>query len=154
MRESLLVVESLLHYTRGTLMLYKKHKKLVDILSRIVVIPFIWLPLVPIVFTDIILEIYHHICFPLCGISLVKRNNYIVFDRAQLSYITTIEKLSCLYCSYANGFFHYATAIGLETEKYWCGIKHKSFPGYIELVDHQGYIEYGDKKAYHDRYED
>lgn len=134
-------------------MLYKKHKRLIDILSRIVVVPFIWLPLFPIILTDIILEIYHRVCFPLCGIPYVKRSNYIVFDRAQLSYITTIEKLSCLYCSYANGFLHYATAIGLETEKYWCGIKHKNFPGYVELVDHKGYIEYGDKKAYHDRYE-
>lgn len=134
-------------------MLYKKHQSAKDILFRIIVFPFVWFPLVPIIILDIAIEIYHRICFPLCGIPYVKRENYIVFDRFKLSYITMPEKISCLYCSYANGFFHYATKISLETEKYWCGIKHKNFPGYVELVDHKGFVEYGDERAYHDRYE-
>lgn len=134
-------------------MLYKKHSRFLDIVSRVIVLPFIWLPLFPILITDILIEIYHRICFPLCGIPYVKRSNYIVFDRFQLSYITIPEKLSCLYCSYANGFFHYASKISLETERYWCGIKHKNFPGYVELVDHKDFVEYGDKQAYHEKYE-
>lgn len=134
-------------------MLYKKHRPYLGLLMQIVSTPFIWIVLVPVLFTDLALELYHRICFPMYGIPTVKRGRYIVFDRFKLSYITMPEKLYCIYCSYVNGFFHYATAIGLETEKYWCGIKHKSFPGYVELEDHKGYVEYGDERAYHERYD-
>ncbi len=133
-------------------MLYKRHKKPAEIALQALSFPFIWLPLFPLILMDIVVEIYHHICFPLYRIPLVKRRNYIVFDRFKLSYITIPEKLYCLYCSYANGFFHYATKIGLETEKYWCGIKHKNFPGYVELVDHKEFVEYGDEGAYRRTY--
>ena len=77
-----------------------KHKTLRHMLS----FPFIWMMIVPIIFTDILLEIYHRICFPLYGIPMVKRSRYIrITDRGKLPYLSTLEKIHCLYCGYVNG---------------------------------------------------
>ena len=61
--------------------------------------PFIWAMIVPAVILDVFLEIYHHICFPLYGIPMVKRSQYIrVTDRAKLPYLKWYEKINCAYC--------------------------------------------------------
>ena len=41
----------------------------------------------------------------------------------------------------------YATKITADTEKYWCGIKHKSSQGHVP-AHHAEFLEYGDKKSY------
>lgn len=112
--------------------------------------PFIWLMLVPLVFLDICIEIYHRICFPLYGLAYVKRSNYIIFDRQKLSYLRWYDKIFCTYCAYANGLLPYSAAIAKETEKYWCGIKHMENKDYALAAQQQGYIEFGDNKAYQD----
>jgi hypothetical protein len=55
--------------------------------------------------------------------------------------------LNCIYCSYANGLFAYATEIGARTEQHWCPIKH------VKRLDapHSRYwqfLDYGDAKSY------
>lgn len=114
--------------------------------------PFILLPLIPTVFFDVTVQIYHHICFRLYDIPLVDRSKYIVFDRAKLPYLAWYEKLFCLYCSYVNGVVAYVGKVAGDTEDYWCGIKHKSFPGYVEAPHQAHYVAYGDEKAFHERY--
>jgi hypothetical protein len=123
---------------------YEGHRRLRHLLST----PFIWLMIVPIVIMDIFGELYHRICFPLYGIECVKRKNYIRIDRHKLSYLNLKDKLSCMYCGYANGFLQYACEIAARTEKYWCGIKHKQGGSFIEPKHHKDFLKYGDKNAY------
>jgi hypothetical protein len=114
---------------------------------RILTAPFIFGMFIPFVFLDICLEIYHRICFPVYGIPLVRRNKYIRIDRHKLSYLTGTEKVFCAYCGYANGLLQYAVAVAGETEKYWCGIKHKKSEGFVEPAHHKDFLPYGDKTA-------
>lgn len=104
--------------------------------------------IVPFVFLDICLEIYHRICFPIYGIPLVDRRKYIRIDRHKLSYLKETEKVFCMYCGYANGLLHYATIIAAETEKYWCGIKHKSVAGFVSPSHHKDFLPYANHQAF------
>ncbi|MDD3145315.1 MAG: hypothetical protein PHV23_04360 [Candidatus Gracilibacteria bacterium] len=86
-------------------------------------IPFIYSMIFPAIFLDLFLFIYQQTAIRLYKIPLVKRSDYIVFDRKELDYLNTIQKINCLYCSYVNGLFSYAVEVGGRTEKYWCPIK-------------------------------
>lgn len=110
--------------------------------------PFIYSMIIPILITDIFLETYHHICFPLYRIPMVKRKNYISYDRHLLSYLNWFEKLNCVYCSYANGLIAYMKEIAARTERYWCPIKH-SQKLYDEHSQYHKFNEYLDGKNYH-----
>ena len=126
-----------------------KYKTLRHMLS----FPFIWMIIVPIVFTDILLEIYHRICFPLYGIPIVTRSRYIrITDRGKLSYLSTLEKIHCLYCGYVNGWFHYASVIAGKTEHYWCAIMHLQGRGYIPTEEEKTFSKYGDEATLRKRY--
>jgi len=128
-------------------MVYEDRKKGMWI-RHAISFPFIWSLIIPLAITDLWVEIYHHICFPLYGIPLVKRKNYIKIDRQKLKYLHPIDKIDCAYCGYANGFTSYLSEIAARTEKYWCAIKHRKYKGYKEPKHHKKFIKYGDKKAY------
>lgn len=115
---------------------------------RLLSIPFILAMSIPLLLLDLTLEVYHHVSFPLYGLPLIKRSNYVRFDRHKLSYLSIFDKAWCIYCSYANGMLAYAVKLAGETEKYWCGIKHKPSSGYIEPAHHKDFLEYGDKIAF------
>lgn len=87
--------------------------------------PFIYAVLFPMLLLDLMVEIYHHVCFPLYGLKLVNRKKYFFFDRDNLPKLNFVEKINCHYCGYANGFAAYFLAIAGETEAYWCAIKHQ-----------------------------
>ncbi len=110
--------------------------------------PFIWLVLLPLVLLDGCMELYHRLCFPLYGLPLVRRKDYIRLDRYKLPYLSMIEKVNCLYCEYANGLLHYAQRIAGDTEGYWCAITHKKYAGFVAPSHHAGFVKYGDKNAY------
>lgn len=115
--------------------------------------PFILSIIIPVVFSDILVEIYHRICFPLYGIPYVKRSRYIrVLDREKLSYLTWYEKLECAYCGYVNGWFHYASVIAGKTENHWCAIAHLETRGYIPTEHEKSFAKYGDGAALRRRY--
>ncbi|OGH67409.1 MAG: hypothetical protein A3B90_03100 [Candidatus Magasanikbacteria bacterium RIFCSPHIGHO2_02_FULL_41_13] len=117
--------------------------------------PFIWAPLPFFILLDIIVEIYHHSCFPLYHIEKVKRSEYIqVLDRNKLRYLDPIEKLGCMYCGYANGLLLYTKEIAGRTEKYWCGIMHEKKPGFKDQDDHikNEFTPFGDEIAFHQNY--
>jgi len=128
---------------------YKKHPEL--ILRNYLALPFIVSMAIPFVILDIFLEIYHNAAFRLYKIPLIKRSDYVKVDRHKLKYLNALDKFSCTYCGYANGLMLYASTIAGETEKYWCGIKHKNNSEdavFAENSYHKNFLEYGDEDAY------
>lgn len=121
-------------------------------LQQIISLPFIWGVIIPMVFFDIWVEVYHRICFPLYGLRYVKRSNHIRIDRHKLKYLNWYQKIACAYCGYANGLANYWTVIAGKTEKYWCGIMHKKYPGFKVPKHHKNFVKYGDEKAFRKRY--
>ena len=119
-------------------------------LRQTLAFPFIWSVSLPLVVLDFFLEIYHHIAFPLYGIPIVKRSNYIKIDRQKLSYLSFADKINCMYCGYANGFAAYMVRIAGDTERYWCGIKHKEGKGYSPQPHQKDFLPYNDEQVYQD----
>ncbi len=74
-------------------------------------IPFIYGMIIPTVILDIFLIIYQAAAFRLYRIPLVKRSEYVVFDRRFLDYLNFVQKVNCLYCSYVNGVFAFAVEV-------------------------------------------
>lgn len=120
-------------------------------LRHLLSVPFIWVVLIPLLLLDLCVEVYHRICFPLYGLPLVRRQSYIRLDRYKLPYLSTIERLNCLYCEYANGLINYVQRIAGDTEGYWCAITHKKYAGFVAPSHHATFAKYGDRKAYRKR---
>lgn len=93
---------------------------------EILSMPFIYMMIVPAIILDIFLFVYQNTALRLYKVPLVKRSEYIIFERKHLDYLNLIQKVNCLYCSYVNGLFSYAVEIAGRTEKYWCPIKYAS----------------------------
>ena len=122
-------------------------------LHALIATPLIWAMIVPVVFADICIEIYHRICFPIYGIPYVKRSRYIrIADRAKLPYLKWYEKISCAYCGYVNGWLHYASMIAGRTEEYFCAIAHLEVRGYTPSPHEKRFVKYGDETALRNRY--
>ncbi len=119
---------------------------------NILTAPVIWACLPPALLLDLLVSVYHRICFPIYGIPRVKRSDYLVIDRHALQYLNIIEKVNCLYCGYFNGLIAYIQEIAARTEQYWCPIKHarrlKTMHSRYRL-----YLEYGDGREYRKRLE-
>ena len=113
----------------------------------IVTAPVIYAVLLPMLLLDAFVTLYQWICFPVYGISRVKRSEYFVYDRSHLAYLNLIEKINCAYCSYGNGLVAYAREVVGKTEQYWCPIKHARrtlhahpyYAGFVDFGDAQGY---------------
>jgi len=115
--------------------------------------PVIYALIVPILFLDLSITVYQHICFRAYGLPRVKRSDYFVFDRAHLAYLNLIEKANCAYCSYGNGVMAYGREVVARTEQYWCPIKHArkimaAHPYYT------GFVDFGDAQSYKDQLEE
>ncbi len=128
---------------------YRKKRRTI---RHIISMPFIWGVLPAFIALDILIEIYHRLCFPLYGMKYIKRSHYIVFDRHKLKYLKWYDKINCAYCEYANGLLHYASQITGQTEQYWCAIKHFPKKGYKEPPHHKNFLKYGDEKSYRKLY--
>ncbi len=133
---------------------YRKHFK-ENKIGHFFSVPFIWAPLPFFIFLDIVIEIYHQTCFPIYGLEKVKRSEYIqILDRSRLKYLNLLEKVSCMYCGYANGLLLYLKEITGRTESYWCGVMHENKPGFkihSDQVERQ-FPEFGDEKKFKERY--
>ncbi|MCR8722806.1 hypothetical protein [Frigidibacter sp. ROC022] len=93
-----------------------------------ITIPFIFAMIIPFVFLDLAVTIYQRFSFPLYGIPVVRRRDYIVIDRHRLSYLHFMRKLWCVYCGYCNGVLPYVQEVAARTEHYWCPVKHARMP--------------------------
>lgn len=114
--------------------------------------PVLYGMLIPLVLTDLFATMYQLICFPVYGISRVRRSDYVVVDRHRLPYLNAIEKLNCVYCGYANGVIAYARELASRTEQYFCPIKHAlSVAGAHSRYSR--FVDYGDAKGYRERIE-
>jgi hypothetical protein len=109
--------------------------------------PVIYLCSIPFLLLDLAVTFYQAICFPVYGIAKVPRADYLVFDRGGLQYLNLIEKLGCVYCSYANGLLAYVVEIAARTEQHFCPIKHAR--ALIRPHAHYAdFVPYGDPQAY------
>ena len=132
------------------IMLYLKHPNRVIIL---LFIPLLWTLIIPLVITDIWIEIYHRILFPLYKLPYVKRGDYIqIMDRAKLPYLNIIQKIYCMYCGYANGVVRYRVQIAWETEHYRCGIQHQEKKTFVTEEHQKDFAKYGDKDDFQKKY--
>ena len=104
--------------------------------------PFIYGMIIPILFLDVSIEIYHRVSFPLYGLPYVNRSKYIKIDRHKLRKLSYTEKINCAFCGYANGVLSYSATIAGVTEKYWCSIKHKADVDFVEPKHHRDFENY------------
>ena len=114
--------------------------------------PVIYAMVIPLVVLDLFVTLFQTTCFPIYGISSVRRGDYIIFDRHHLGYLNFIERFHCEYCAYANGLLAYVTEIAARTEQYFCPIKHAR----KVLGVHDRYarfLDYGDAADFHARLE-
>jgi hypothetical protein len=141
------------YFEDNVIILHKQSvKQLVDYLKdatlgHILCAPFIWACLFPLLLLDFTSSLYQSVCFPIYGIPKVKRQDYIIFDRQYLHYLNTIEKINCMYCSYANGFIAYVGEIAARTEQFWCPIKHAQRLKKLHSR-YQKFLSYGDANNY------
>ena len=115
--------------------------------------PIIYGMAIPIVLLDLCISFYQATCFPIYGITKVRRVDYIVVDRQHLEYLNGIEKFHCTYCAYGTGLIAYATEIIARTEQYFCPIKHAR----KMLGTHSRYasfLEYGAAEDYEAKLEE
>lgn len=123
-------------------------------LKEIISIPFIYWMVIPVLIFDIFLFIYQQTAMRLYWLPLVKRKDYITYDRKELAYLNWLQKFNCLYCSYVNWFLWYATEVAWRTEKYWCPIKNaKKMKWWHDWQKH--FADYGDvewfREAFHNK---
>ena len=115
--------------------------------------PIIYAMILPLMMLDICVSFYQWACFPIYGITTVRRADYIVFDRRHLGYLNFIEKFHCTYCEYGNGLMSYMAEILARTEEYFCPIKH----AHKILGTHARYnrfLDYGDAADYEAKLEE
>ena len=115
--------------------------------------PIIYGMLVPMLLFDLCVSFYQWTCFPIYGITKVRRRDYIVFDRHHLGYLNFIERFHCTYCEYGNGLLAYMREILARTEEYFCPIKHAR-----KILGMHGryerFLAYGDGADYEARLEE
>ena len=115
--------------------------------AMILTAPAIYALIIPLVLLDLFVGLYHAVCFPVYGIPRVRRSDYLAFDRGHLAYLNVIEKLNCVYCSYANGLLAYVREVASRTEEYWCPIKHARRVLGVH-ARYGSFVDYGDGDAY------
>ncbi len=120
-------------------------------IRHVLSLPFIYMMIVPTVILDFFLTIYNWIALPLYRIPIVKRGDFIVYDRQFLDYLNWIQKINCIYCTYVNGVFAYAVEIGGRTERYWCPIKAAHKPKAYNNW-YNDYADYGNPEEWHEKF--
>ena len=73
-------------------------------------VPLIYACLAPFALLDLFVSFFQRLCFPIYRIPKVGRRDYLIFDRGRLAYLNGIEKVGCVYCSYANGLLAYTSS--------------------------------------------
>lgn len=84
----------------------------------------IWAMVPPIVLVHTTLWLYQQIYFSIYGMPKARFRDYLIIDRHKLSRLNWGQKLTCVYCGYANGVAAWCKVIANRTEVYSCAIKH------------------------------
>ncbi len=136
-------VRSLHRGQRKGLFAYVRNAPIAYVLTA----PFTYGLFLPLLAMDVAVNVFQQICFRNYGINIARRRDYLAFDRQLLGYLNAIEKLNCVYCSYANGLISFAREVAARTEQFWCPIKHAR-----RTRDEHGRMEeffnYGDVTTY------
>ena len=115
--------------------------------------PIIYGMIIPLLVMDFFVSLYQLSCFPIYGITKVRRSDFIVFDRQHLEYLNIIEKFHCTYCAYGTGLVAYMNEILARTEQYFCPIKHaRKIIGTHKR--YQRFLSYGEAHDYEARLEE
>lgn len=115
--------------------------------------PIIYGLAIPLLLFDICVSFYQATCFPIYKIAKVKRANYFVLDHQHLAYLNFIEKIHCMYCSYAVGLLAYAQEITARTEQYFCPIKHAR-KIHAAHSRYDRFLDYGEADNFHGKLEE
>jgi hypothetical protein len=110
-------------------------------------VPLIYACAIPFLLLDLFVTIYQAVCFPIYEVPKVRRQDYLIFDRGRLAYLNAIEKVGCVYCSYANGLLAYIAEIAARTEQRFCPIQHAHPPAQLH-ARYSHFLPYGDARAY------
>jgi hypothetical protein len=113
-------------------------------------VPLIYACAIPFLILDFWITLYQSVCFPIYGIPQVRRRDYLIFDRGRLAYLNAIEKVGCVFCSYANGLLAYITEITGRTEQRFCPIQHDR-PLVQPHSRYEHFVAYGDARTYRAR---
>jgi len=109
--------------------------------------PLIYSLILPFALLDLMVTIYMRICFPVYGIALVRRRDFIAIDRQHLAYLNGLQKLNCMYCGYCNGVASFVREVAGRTEAFWCPIKHAR--GLREMHErYAGFMDYADEEDF------
>ena len=128
---------------KTSLFRYISHSRLLVVVTA----PLIYACAVPFALLDLLITLYQAVCFPIYGIPKARRRDYIAIDRHKLRYLNVLERLNCMYCSYANGLLAYAVEIAGRTEQHWCPIKHaRRIQHAHDRYSH--FLPYADASAY------
>ena len=96
--------------------------------KSIIFVPFamfaVYWMVIPFMLLDLSLSLYQHVYFWYLGIPRIKRKDFFVYDRWELSKLSFWQKINCHYCDYINGLTAFAKAVANQTEIYNCAIKH------------------------------
>ena len=69
----------------------------------------------------------------------VRRRDFFAIDREKLPYLNGLEKLNCLYCSYANGVIGFVREVAARTRQLWyrsgmqprCAEPHRRYKDFV-----------------------
>lgn len=132
-----------------------RHKHQERELAHLFTYIFVWFPLPFFIMLDVLLELAQRVSFPIYGVELVNRHDYIqIIDRNKLKYLTWPQKIGCMYCGYANGLLLFLKEITGRTETYWCGVMHEGKPGFKtdpDQVKHD-FPKFGDEEGFVKKY--
>lgn len=119
-------------------------------LATLTTAPIVYSLIVPFMMLDLWVSLFQSICFRAWNVARVRRRDYFAIDRHKLAYLNAIEKINCLFCSYANGLIAYVREIAARTEAYWCPIRHaRSVRGTHER--YLAFAAYGNPRAYREQ---
>lgn len=61
--------------------------------------------IIPIVILDISISLYQLIYFTTMEIPKISKKQFVVMERWDLSKLTFLQKINCVYCEYVNGYW-------------------------------------------------
>ena len=114
-----------------------------------------WLPIFVFIAFDLLMYPLLFVAFWATGIEMPSRKAHIqVIDRSKLQYLSSREKLGCMYCGYVNGIMEFYKEATNAAEKHWCAIIHESKKGFVPQ-EHQiknDFAKFGDKKDFEEKF--
>lgn len=135
----------------------KQKRKGRNFFRHIFVLPFALAMLVPLLFFDLCLSIYHRIVFGICKMKRVNRKAHFKIDQMKVAQLGKLERFFAVYIIYAKGLMSFASKIASESEDYWCQPKplkgrqqmmvDKSKMGVKELQAYQNSVKQKPKRS-------